>query len=432
MSQSQSTSTPSRCRVANSRISKEQLSPKPQVTAANNKTRPKSVPSPDLSNNNSKDCSSKVRRSQLLSPNKSKSGEQEVAGSQVAYPSVNRPLIVEQFSKPRRQLHAPLHSSTWKSIRRNQEESNNKEDLLEKPQSNHALIQDLQSQVFALKAELDKAHALNFQLDSLNKKLLQDLAALQTTTQSSNQQSLTGECQNPKFKDIQKLIANKLQHSTVNTEVINGPKNTFQAHQPPSAPQLLPKTGVVERQVTVNCSLPPPPPPPPPLRPRAKTFSSPAAPAVVELYHSLRNQEEGRDTARLGTQYKPPAMTMHSSIVGEIQNRSAHLLAIKEDIKKKGDFINGLIHKVLAAAYTDIEDVLKFTDWLDTELSTLADERAVLKHFKWPERKADAIREAAIEYRGLKLVENEISSYEDDKNIPCGTALKKMVLLLDK
>jgi hypothetical protein len=61
-----------------------------------------------------------------------------------------------------------------------------------------------------------------------------------------------------------------------------------------------------------------------------------------------------------------------------------------------------------------------------------ADERAVLKHFKWPERKADAMREAAIEYRELKLLETEISSYQDDTNIPCEAALKKMASLLDK
>lgn len=61
-----------------------------------------------------------------------------------------------------------------------------------------------------------------------------------------------------------------------------------------------------------------------------------------------------------------------------------------------------------------------------------ADERAVLKHFNWPERKADAMREAAIEYRELKLLEHEISSYKDDTNISCGAALKKMASLLDK
>jgi hypothetical protein len=61
-----------------------------------------------------------------------------------------------------------------------------------------------------------------------------------------------------------------------------------------------------------------------------------------------------------------------------------------------------------------------------------ADERAVLKHFKWPEKKADAMREAAVEYRELKMLEQEISSYKDDPDIPCVASLKKMASLLDK
>ena len=56
----------------------------------------------------------------------------------------------------------------------------------------------------------------------------------------------------------------------------------------------------------------------------------------------------------------------------------------------------------------------------------------MLRHFKWPERKADAMREAAIEYRDLKLLQSEISSYQDDTNIQCGAALKKIASLLDK
>lgn len=56
----------------------------------------------------------------------------------------------------------------------------------------------------------------------------------------------------------------------------------------------------------------------------------------------------------------------------------------------------------------------------------------MLKHFKWPEKKADAMREAAIEYRDVKLLETEISSFEDDTSLPCGAALKKMASLLDK
>ncbi|KAJ1397527.1 hypothetical protein SESBI_31775, partial [Sesbania bispinosa] len=61
-----------------------------------------------------------------------------------------------------------------------------------------------------------------------------------------------------------------------------------------------------------------------------------------------------------------------------------------------------------------------------------ADECAVLKHFKWPEKKADAMREAAVEYRDIKLLEQEISSHKDDLKIPCGASLRKMASLLDK
>ena len=56
----------------------------------------------------------------------------------------------------------------------------------------------------------------------------------------------------------------------------------------------------------------------------------------------------------------------------------------------------------------------------------------MLKHFKWPEWKADAMREAAIEYRDLKCLESEVSCCKDNANVPCGLALKKMAGLLDK
>lgn len=46
-------------------------------------------------------------------------------------------------------------------------------------------------------------------------------------------------------------------------------------------------------------------------------------------------------------------------------------LQIKTDVETKGEFINSLIQKILTAAFTDIEDVLKFVDWVDGELSSL-------------------------------------------------------------
>ena len=60
------------------------------------------------------------------------------------------------------------------------------------------------------------------------------------------------------------------------------------------------------------------------------------------------------------------------------------------------------------------------------------DERAVLKHFDWPEKKADTLREAAFGYRDLNKLEYEVSNYIDDLQLPCDIALKKMVNLSEK
>ena len=61
------------------------------------------------------------------------------------------------------------------------------------------------------------------------------------------------------------------------------------------------------------------------------------------------------------------------------------------------------------------------------------DERSVLKHFpNWPEKKADALREAACSYRDLKNLEVEVSSFEDNSREIVGQALKRMQTLQDR
>ncbi|KAK9280206.1 hypothetical protein L1049_013893 [Liquidambar formosana] len=106
---------------------------------------------------------------------------------------------------------------------------------------------------------------------------------------------------------------------------------------------------------------------------------------------------------------------------------------IKSDVETKGEFINCLTREVETAAYTEISDVEAFVKWLDEELSYLVDERAVLKHFpQWPERKADALREAAFSYRDLKNLESEVSSYEDNPKQPLTQVLRRMQALQDR
>ncbi|KAL0548496.1 hypothetical protein IC582_012949 [Cucumis melo] len=273
------------------------------------------------------------------------------------------------------------------------------------------LIKDLQSQLVELKEELRKSQSLNLELQSQNDLLVRDLAAAEAKFASASN------------NDKRKSVSEESQRRTEdNQKLENGKLET----QPSSSCRNVRD---LDCKAPPPRAAPPPPPPPLPVQSMPRAAATQKSPDLVRLFHSLRKKEGKRDPPLLG---KPAAINAHNSIVGEIQNRSAHLLAIKADIETKGEFINGLIDKVLVAAHTDIEDILKFVDWLDSQLSSLADERAVLKHFKWPEKKADAMREAAIEYRALKLLENEISFYKDDTNSPCEAALKKMASLLDK
>lgn len=71
-------------------------------------------------------------------------------------------------------------------------------------------------------------------------------------------------------------------------------------------------------------------------------------------------------------------------------------------------------------------------DFLFLFLFHKVDERAVLKHFEWPEKKADTLREAAFGYRDLMKLEVEVTHYEDDPRMPRDVALKKMAALAEK
>lgn len=106
---------------------------------------------------------------------------------------------------------------------------------------------------------------------------------------------------------------------------------------------------------------------------------------------------------------------------------------IKSEVVRQGQFINFLIKEVDSAAFRDISDVETFVKWLDEELSSLVDERAVLKHFpQWPEQKTDTMREAAFSYRDLRNLEFEVMSFQDNQKEPLTGALRRMQGLQDR
>lgn len=179
---------------------------------------------------------------------------------------------------------------------------------------------------------------------------------------------------------------------------------------------------------------PPPPPPPPGSLSRGAMDGEKVhrAPELVEFYQTLMKREAKKDTSSLLVSSTSNASDARSNMIGEIENRSSFLLAVKADVETQGDFVNSLAAEVRAASFSDINDLVAFVNWLDEELSFLVDERAVLKHFDWPEGKADALREAAFEYQDLMKLENKVSTFIDDPQLPCEAALKKMYSLLEK
>lgn len=64
--------------------------------------------------------------------------------------------------------------------------------------------------------------------------------------------------------------------------------------------------------------------------------------------------------------------------------------------------------------------------------SCQVDERAVLKHFDWPEGKADALREASFEYQDLMKLQRELENVEDDPRLPVEASLQKMFAVMEK
>ncbi|XP_010556391.1 PREDICTED: protein CHUP1, chloroplastic-like [Tarenaya hassleriana] len=179
---------------------------------------------------------------------------------------------------------------------------------------------------------------------------------------------------------------------------------------------------------------PPPPPPPPGALGRGAGNGNRVhrAPELVEFYQSLMKREAKNDTSSLIASGGSNASDARSNMIGEIENRSTFLLAVKADVETQGDFVQSLATEVRAASFTNIDDLVAFVSWLDEELSFLVDERAVLKHFDWPEGKADALREAAFEYQDLLKLEKQVTSFVDDPNLPYEPALKKMYKLLEK
>lgn len=154
------------------------------------------------------------------------------------------------------------------------------------------------------------------------------------------------QIQTSDFKDVRKLIANKLELFPVKRETKKGAKATNLQSLAPEREakplKLEPKVQLavpppLPPRTPLLVGPPPPPPPPPPSRNiPVKTGTMQKATSLVEFYHSMAKRDGRKSSLGSENSSSPVASNAHNSIVDELQNRSSHLLAVNWKLDETG------------------------------------------------------------------------------------------------
>ncbi|GAA0142702.1 non-motor actin binding protein [Lithospermum erythrorhizon] len=284
--------------------------------------------------------------------------------------------------------------------------------------------QELRQEVFGLKTQINTLKAHDIERRTTLWKKLQSSIDSKVADISFKKPTLPLE-----FSETEKLK----DKPDLSVLAVNKDRPTAPQKPPPSSNNAINKETYRTKTQTPPVTAPTPTPPPPPVPPKLGGRSKPVrrVPEVIEFYRLLMKkdvQKENKSNATGTMQAINPR-----NMIGEIENRSTYLLAIKADVESHEEFINYLSREVEKASFSDISEVEPFVKWLDSELSCLVDERAVLKHFpQWPERKADTLKEAACSFRELKSLELEVLSFKDNPKQLLNQSLRKMLGLQDR
>jgi len=119
------------------------------------------------------------------------------------------------------------------------------------------------------------------------------------------------------------------------------PPPPMKAAPPPPVKAAPPPPPPPPTKPTSKAAPPPPPPPPPAKAGRLTTAKVRRVPEVVEFYHSLmRRDSHSRRDSGPGGAAEVPATANARDMIGEIENRSTHLLAVSA--REFGGLITGL------------------------------------------------------------------------------------------
>ncbi|KAL5129027.1 6-phosphofructo-2-kinase/fructose-2,6-bisphosphatase [Glycine soja] len=279
--------------------------------------------------------------------------------------------------------------------------------------------QELREEVVRLKSQIISLKAHNMERKSVLWK------KLQKSIDDNNNSEAHQQHKAPPVQVItcEKSSQNENVHTNPGFQDSAAPRKDKPAIVPPAPPPrpsptlLLPPLHKKEKGLKVQPTIAPPPPPTPPKLSLVGLKSVRRVPEVIELYRSLTRKDANMENRIHSNGI--PTVAFTRNMIEEIENRSTYLSAIKSEVQRQGEFISFLIKEVESTSFADVSEVESFVKWLDGELSSLVDERSVLKHFpQWPEQKVDALREAACNYRDLKNLESEVSSYDDNPKEP--------------
>ncbi|KAM0865553.1 hypothetical protein ACQ4PT_043194 [Festuca glaucescens] len=114
---------------------------------------------------------------------------------------------------------------------------------------------------------------------------------------------------------------------------------------------------------------------------------------------------------------------LHPTLVGSLEKH------------RDGALENALLDKKGEKNTVDLQGRMRNASSMKTTVCCIflhVDEQAVLKHFDWPERRADALRDAAAKHEWLIQLDKQISSFVDDRALHRDAALGKMYSLFEK
>lgn len=149
-----------------------------------------------------------------------------------------------------------------------------------------------------------------------------------SSTTSSSSSSLLSSLSSPSYGSLSDSAERAL------AEISNIP------HPPPPPPPPPPSVKVIAppppppppplQKIKAAAAPPPPPPPPPPNGLKAVPAKVRRIPEVVEFYHSLMRRDSRRESGNgaSGTAESAAPATAAKDMIGEIENRSTHLLAV--------------------------------------------------------------------------------------------------------